>query len=199
MNQLEQLIASHQPDALMGAILSRRGNLYTPGQYEIRNRYTREYAWAIPDYESIVQIAAFTDRILEIGAGTGLWAKLIHAAGVSRIIATDEAESTLHIVRHGSFYPIHRMNHKRATRIYRNEYTLMLCWPTYDTPMASESLERHVGDRLVYIGESHGGCTGNERFHEMLDDGWHLNETIYIPNWPGIHDACYLYTRKENK
>jgi hypothetical protein len=73
--------------------------------------------------------------------------------------------------------------------------TLMLCWPPYDTPMAAMALRRFKGDTVVYIGEGGGGATGDGDFHEMLER-WEEVELVALPQWPGIRDYLYVYSRK---
>ena len=61
--------------------------------------------------------------------------------------------------------------------------------------MALDCLTYYEGDALVYVGEGSGGCTGGDKFHKQLDSEWKDVRTIYLPNWPGIHDYLAIYER----
>ena len=76
------------------------------------------------------------------------------------------------------------------------ERTLFLCWPPYRGAMASKSLEFYAGKTVIYVGEGHGGCTGDDKFHRMLECGWEEVEEVEIPQWDGIHDRMWVYRRR---
>jgi hypothetical protein len=77
-----------------------------------------------------------------------------------------------------------------------SDRALLLCWPPYDEPMAADCLSQYSGDVLVYVGEGYGGCTGDDRFHDMLSAEWKEVEHVCIPQWSGIHDYLTIYRRQ---
>ena len=162
-------------------------------RFEHRNKFLEECSFAVPTREAITVIKEFVDgrRLLEVGAGSGLWARLLTDAGLE-VVAVDR--KSRNDVKHSKFFPVQRGTAARGVREHRDCKALLLCWPDYDTHMAADALKEFQGDRLVYIGEGDGGCTGNEAFHKSLRS-WKLVATIYIPQWPGIHDDVSLYTR----
>ncbi len=72
---------------------------------------------------------------------------------------------------------------------------LMLCWPPYAEPMGFHALKGFRGDRLVYIGERYGGCTGDDAFHELLEAEWDTISEHALPQWEGINDRLFIYQR----
>ena len=76
------------------------------------------------------------------------------------------------------------------------DHALMLCWPPYDDDMAARALTRYQGDRVIYVGEGAGGCTGNDAFHAALAEQWDPIAHYEIPQWDGIHDGVHVYARK---
>lgn len=192
-----------------------------------RDTFTTQYAWAIPSREAVVAIVSHVGdrRLLEVGAGTGLWARLLDDAGV-KVTATDnyhwsvagrKAGRPRPYMRVGLYYDVARMGAERAVRQHPDHKALMICWPPYNEPMAARALKAFTGDRLVYIGEADGGCNGDKAFHTMLGSGlcncddmdcwdgsvckhndvpWVLTHTVALPQWPGIHDSLWLYQLK---
>ena len=78
----------------------------------------------------------------------------------------------------------------------------MMVWPPYDDPFAYKSLSAFRGNKLIFIGEGAGGCTGDDDFFNLLCSQWQEVTNIGpedwegIPNWHGIHDRLHLYSRK---
>jgi len=166
--------------------------------YERRSEFTHTYSWSIPTEKALATIARYAP-IVEIGAGTGLWAAMLQARGVD-ILAYDA-----HPPRLGSEENAWHRNVKMFTHIdvggpekaemYPNR-SLMLSWPPYDEPMASDCLTYYQGRHVIYIGEGSGGCTGDERFHDTLYDEFEEIEDVRLPQWNGIHDYLSVWRRK---
>ena len=172
--------------------------------HRMRGKLTNKYAWAIPTCEALNAIVEFAPHgIVEIGAGTGYWAWLLKQMGLE-VFPYD-----LYTDLHNNNWHEHALGARHFMTVYRGGplcgvshasmgRTLMLSWPPYNGPMAYESLKAFLdagGTQMVFIGEGNGGCTGDKKFHKlMLDsmDSKHIN----LPQWPGIHDAMYLCTRK---
>ena len=163
-----------------------------------RRAFTNRFSWAIPTEEAIAAIKEHLDgrRLLEVGAGLGLWARLLSEAGVT-VIATDLKQSPAHadFETQQVWFPVEQRGAVSAVRRHRECEALMLCWPPYNKLMAASALKEFHGDRLVYVGEGAGGCTGDDAFHRRLEQGWEQSGVVYIPRWEGIHDAVYLYKR----
>lgn len=165
--------------------------------YELRERYCKINSWAVPCSAAIARILDL-GPIVEMGAGTGYWAKWITECG-GDIVAYDEKPhrgnhwcdpSAKHFkVKKGSFEKL--SDYSNRTR------TLFLCWPPYDTSFAADCLKAYRGDTLVFVGEGSGGCTGDDAFFNMLDGkSWvESGETVRIPQWYGIHDYLFVYRR----
>lgn len=56
--------------------------------YRLREQSVREYAFAVPTPEAVRQIVQVAPRIVDFGAGTGYWAKILTAAGAD-VVAID--------------------------------------------------------------------------------------------------------------
>lgn len=71
-----------------------------------------------------------------------------------------------------------------------------MVWPPYATSMAFDTLNNFKGNLLIYVGEGYGGCTGDDAFHEKLEEEWDLSEEVEIPQWAGINDSLQILCRK---
>jgi hypothetical protein len=150
-----------------------------------RHLPVQKYSFAVPDIRALEAILRFSNRrIIEIGSGTGYWAKLLQDAGAD-IIAVDvgtwlpPAHFPETILEDGAAYL--ERNDGCADR------TLFLCWPL----TCSDFTGAFLGETVVWIGEVD-GCTGE------IDEGeWEVVETVEIPNWACIHDVLKLYRRRE--
>lgn len=161
--------------------------------YDARKTLRKKYSYAIPNSKALKAICLLSP-IIEIGAGSGYWASLIHQRKAS-ISAYDVAPSKNPYRFSHTHFPV--LQHSDCVLPHTPpSYTLLLCWPPYNSPMAAVALSQFTGTSLVYIGEAQGGCTGNDQFHECLAREWRLTQRIPIPQWPGIHDSCFIYRKK---
>jgi hypothetical protein len=107
---------------------------------------------------------------------------------------------TWHPVRKGR--PWHASRHPHRT--------LFLCWPPFSrvcysstdrtSPNNADNLSyaalRHYrGNRVIFIGEGDGGCTGTEDFFHLLDTEWHEVDSHRPVQWNGIRDWITVYER----
>ena len=131
-----------------------------------------------------------------MGAGTGIWARLLSDAGVKVTAVDNNSGGYRWDVPTGKYYRVKQIDGAKAAHRYTRHKALMLCWPDYAVSMAAKAIASFGGDRVVYIGEGSGGCTGDDKFHKILDEKWELVDTLLIPQWPGIHDDVEFYKRR---
>jgi hypothetical protein len=158
-------------------------------QFDRRRAFVASYAWAVPTREAIDLIASALDgrRVLEVCAGSGLWAMLLSSRGVE-IIATDG--NAPGPVRH---FEVRQVEALGAVEAYRCE-ALMLCWPPFKDACASRALHAFEGDRVVYVGDAR--FTADREFHGQLEAHWSLVDEVALPSWPGTRDAARVFERK---
>lgn len=181
------------------------GMLVCDIRFSERDRLVKKYAWAIPTNEALDAIARHAPQgIIEIGAGTGYWASLLRERGVD-VLAFDMAplapagHAAPYLNRyHGDALPWTQVElgteHILMGDLH-HERALFLCWPPYADDMAANALRFYRGDTLIYIGESGGGCTGDDAFHGMLEQAWEEVACVGLPQFPGIHDDLTIYRR----
>jgi putative endonuclease len=203
----EKLVANHIPNDVIQAHikygLKQTVNGWITNQDLIgRLDFQRNYSWAIPNEEALRTICEFSP-IIEMGAGTGYWAKLLQNRGCN-ILAFD-------ICPPGSSWfgrntPIVNVWHPGSTRftnvvngnprvldLYTSK-SLFLCWPPKINKMAEDCLKYWKGEFLIYIGNLN--LTANSKFFNKLEREFTLAHKVEIPNWIGIIDQMYVWRRK---
>jgi len=180
--------------------------------YRIREKYIAKFGFAILDGRTIETLRPY-GPFIEVGAGSGYWSYELRLAGVDSLPTdpgkklysvfhekahyTDSAEGRWAIGRLGRwkpFMPIEDLDGVAAVKKYP-ERTLLVVWPDYQDPWAAETLAEFAGSTVAYVGEGEGGCTGDDRFHYLLDQQFSIAETCSIPNFFAIHDALTIYRR----
>jgi hypothetical protein len=163
--------------------------------WRLRRKLVREFAWAVPNDAALDALAELAP-LVEIGAGGGYWAHLLRERGVD-IVAYDA-------MRWNESEPDAEHEQKIWTEVLcRNHWaaadhpdrTLLLCWPSYGEAWAAEALG-WGGERVAYIGEGEGGCTAEERFHELLAERFTETREVTIPQWDGIHDYLGIWEKR---
>ncbi len=152
-----------------------------------------KYSFAVP-FRQAIEVLVTHSPLIEIGAGTGYWAKLIQESGGDIIAFDVPKKKNLYFSAPGSFFKVKIGGPKKI--LEHPNRSLFLSWPPYDYPLAEDCLKIYKGRVFIYIGESDGGCTGNDKFFVLLKEGWITLEEIPIPQWPGIHDRMVVYERK---
>jgi hypothetical protein len=164
-----------------------------------RSDFTSQYSWAIPTAVAVKTLVEFSaGKILEIGAGTGYWAYLCSQLGAD--VTCFDLRYNNHRNEWGHRREWHPICHGTSTQARKSKYqhhTLFLCWPPYSHCMALKALNNFCGDRVAYIGEGIGGCTGTDKFHARLESRWELVHELTLPQWGGMHDQMFLYRRKQ--
>lgn len=180
------------------------------------------YGFSVPTDEALRLVARFApEGVVEVGAGTGYWARMLHGTGVDVVAYDIEpppspanrwfAGSTL-------WYPVGAADETVVD--LHAERTLVMVWPTRHEAWAAQAAERfHAvgGCHLVYVGEGPGGRTGDDSFHALLGAYdrcwacvygitnapcicsvrplWRLLQTLELPHWEGMQDDLHVYVR----
>jgi len=165
----------------------------------LRVNIIKDFSFALPTASAIKTLAELSP-LIEIGAGTGFWAKLIEEEG-GNITAFDmypPNEVSNHYGFNKCFTDVKKGGPEKLSNF--DAHNLFLCWPPYERDMALDCISNKgwKGKYLIYIGE-YFGCTANEEFHRELALSWRQIKTIHIPQWPGIHDKMYIYERQTQK
>lgn len=151
----------------------------------VREQVVWSIAFSVP-IDPVLKFMVSHGPIVEMGAGVGYWAWCLRQHGADLIAYDNEEKQCLWS---------EVLLGEPADLAKHSDRSLLLSWPPYDETMATECLEHWKGDRLFYVGEW-GGCTADEKFHQILDAEWEEDFSHMLPQWFGIHDYFMSFTRK---
>lgn len=159
-------------------------------EYRIRDECIERYGFAIPTEDVLRKVIEVSPKgIVEIGAGTGYWAKRLQMLGAD-VIACDDSSGAYRF-QVGSQFPVERVSYQRLFRTKAvHERTLLVVWPNADNV---NIFDRYKGDTVIYVGEIHEGCTG---YDPKIEETWEMVKHVEIPVWSGIHDSMGIFKRK---
>ena len=181
----------NSPDYKMETAV-RLSSFHRNTMFEMRTKYS----FAIPCDDAIEKVLQYSP-LVEIGAGNGYWANVIASNG-GDVVAYDHIPprdgGNVFFEKPNQWFDVQKGGPERIAA--HRDRTLFICWPEYREPMAYDCVKTYKGRYLIYVGEGWGGCTGDDKFHELLKDKWNLLDRINIPQWDGIHDFMYVYRRK---
>lgn len=156
-----------------------------------RQEAIMDYSYAIPTDTAIAACkrASVNRPLLELGSGTGYWAKMLsehgmHVTAVEREVSAD-----------GSFSPHFPSAVQGDAVQYLQEHSgcadhvLFLCWPR----KTSSWLDAYHGDTVIWVGEID-GCTWR-----MPIAGWVVVDRVPLPTWGLVHDYLLVYKRIRSK
>lgn len=195
-----KMIASGRPDVIsMYKKITDQIVSDDDGNYECmyaRRAFVDRIAWGTPNPDNLEAIAkSLEDKTwLSIGCGNAFVEKFLADTFGSKFILTDIAPKNANVTKATSI--------EAASRFCGEANGLFTSWPPYADPMAFDALKtaENAGKPfkyIFYIGESSGGCTGDENFHYHLDDKYTTVEEFSCVQWYGIHDYCSLYVLKD--
>lgn len=166
----------------------------------MRDECISRFLFAIPTLHAIKELTKH-GPFLEVGCGTGYWAYEIMKSGGHVIPVDPKPLSDVRLQATHQHVPIDRVTGTEALKKYGAKgLTLFMCWPSLNVRWVSDTLAMYLdmgGQKVAYIGEGHGGCTGDDRFHEILEEYFEEIEEIPILKWYMIHDHLTVHKRKE--
>lgn len=182
--------------------LFARSGISVPPALE-RRQFATSFSWAIPSKDALTAIVnnVPTKKVVEIGGGTGLWARLLQDMGMTvRCFDTAPPFTSLqNSYGHDALYTEVKVGGPKRAADYP-DHALLLCWPPYKDNMALHALRAYTGDTLIYIGEDRWGrCADTDFFNLMCELFDTDNQVVVpIPTWSGIHDNVHILKRQSS-
>ena len=196
----------------------------SPDDAEARDTIITSYGFGIPTATAVDAIKQHAPHgVIEIGAGTGYWARLLDGGAVDVIAFDVEPPPSAKNPWFAGTLPWHPVERGDHTAVAEHtQRMLLLVWPTKNELWAADAcalFHSAGGTHLAYVGEEPGGRTGDDVFHARLGDLehcmqchydidtapcicdieplWRRVQTVELPHWQGFHDDLHLYVRRE--
>jgi len=180
------------PRAVAQKIVSG-GGWFSIEDVVLRDVTIKRFGFSIPCTEAVERLVKLSP-LLEVGSGSGYWAKILRDAGAD-IIATDLGEAT-DFFQTWAGADVQKMSADDAVLKWPDR-NVFVSWPSYDESWAGEMAAKiRPGKMLAYIGEGRCGCTADAGFFDLLRDGFEEVDSVAIPKWECIHDYLEIYRRK---
>lgn len=158
--------------------------------------FRQNWSHSIPTKPSLRYLNKFCkgSRILDIGCGRGLWSALAAKMGID-VVAVDSFEDGLYFADRCLVEPIVSDGIDFVKKNSKSTDTLFLSWPPFWNELSDACLVDFSGNKLVYIGESYGGCTATDEFFEILKNNWTVENRIRLKNFSPISDSITFFCR----
>jgi hypothetical protein len=182
--------------------------------FEARDLFNQFMSWSVPSQSVIDAIKTFVGSacVVDYACGLGLWTYLMRANGINAKCYDPIMSPSRHYfvdVKYGIGHAPNirlpavidaeiQMHHKRDIdqTMQQGNACLFMSWPPYDSSVAFDTLSNFRGNKLIYIGESEGGCTADDNFFEELQSHWTVvRHSGRIRHWDGMYDQLYFYVR----
>ena len=184
--------------------------------YAIREQYIARVGFPIYTEETVATLVKFLKdkRVFDVGSGSGFLSAVL---GIN-FIEVRAIDSDITTYSSGK-----RKNGSNWDYIYRKDVSsdavdylktankhgippdvIIMCWPDYQKTFARDILKAMKPNQiLIYQGEGSWGCTGDEEFHDMLNNPKIVTELDYMSEklnsthaqFEGIHDYWYVYKK----
>ncbi|KAF4665152.1 hypothetical protein FOL47_004727 [Perkinsus chesapeaki] len=146
------------------------------------------YAYATPTDSALDLLASFVPGgVVEVGCGTGYWAKLLRDRNVEVMALDKNPPDHQANAYHGRCRPhteVKKGNASDLQTLSGEEYSkLLLCYPPPQEHMAAEAIANFKGNYVFHVGEWFGD-TGSLAMQKALGQGFRMIKREPLPNWP---------------
>lgn len=183
-------------DYLRGRWTTTSSADYLERSVKTRHDFIKEFGFCIPCSEALDACAIYAP-LVEVGAGSGYWTKLLQNRNVD-CIATDPAilyPTKQYPVPNGKFVPTLPLHGKTAARRFRDRNVLMV-WPSYGGTWARQCLKAmSIGRSILAVTEGASGCCAEDGFFEVLDQCFVSEGEVELPVFWGLHDRMEIWRK----
>lgn len=163
-----------------------------------RFSYIEDFGYYLPCMEVVKYIKKMDVKWVSVGCGRGYFERILQLHGVD-VIATDKftVEDNLYfrggLHRKTPYTEIELLSASDAITKYHDR-NVIFSWVSYGEPWGYEALKLiKSGLKVINIGESYGGCTGDDDFNIYLNTNCQVLERLPHEPFFGIHDSVHLY------
>ena len=140
-------------------------------------------------------------KVLEVMSGNGFFSRMLKEKGVDLIstdlyVGNDNPYGLVKVLDKD----IERIDAIEAVEKYGKEVNyIIMSWPPYNKPIGSQVVKKIKevcpNVKIIYIGETEGGCTADDYFFEITE---RVNDEAFEPvkysyeSWHFVHDYPQL-------
>jgi hypothetical protein len=154
-----------------------------------RRELVARYAWTVTDPATVAFVAEHAGpAVLDPMAGTGYWPSLLEQQGID-VAAYDAAppgapgaDNVWHRDA-TTWVPVLASHAPDVAAVHGADRSLLLAWPPYDQPDGADTLRAYPGSRVIYIGESEGGCCGDDAMFAQFASDWQETASHLPVQW----------------
>lgn len=145
-----------------------------------------EYSYAVPSERALAALAHFA--IVDVGAGTGYWARALRERGVTtRAFDAFLGPDNEYHRRYPTWTDVHCADaaHVDLTAHEEDPVAVLVCYAPPDSTMLGDVVRRfepRTQDRLALVGEWRGDTASADCLAALLD-AYCLDQRISLPNW----------------
>lgn len=161
----------------------------TTGLSAERWEFIRRFCFAVPTKEALDTMEAH-QPLLEIGAGSGAWARLLSLRGVD-IIATDSMSHD-YGHGHGTLFPVERLQGKTAVRRYP-ERNVFCAWPTLSHTWPRQAVRAMRPGRYLFVVRE--DATADERTWDYVEEAFESHADLDMIGWHFLHDRFQAWRK----
>lgn len=162
-------------------------------RYKVRQDFIREFGFAVPCNEALSACAKYAP-LVEIGAGSGFWTRLLQARGVD-CIPTDPLLAYHGTIKHSAHLPNVQLQGKTAVRRFSDRNVLCV-WPSYEHTWARQAAKAmRVGRTILAVTECEGGCCAENGFFAVLRQCFVNEGDVRLPQFDGLHDVMEIWRK----
>ena len=169
----------------------------------LRDAYISFMAFSFINNDYVEQMANFLKgkKVLEVMSGNGFFSRMLKEKGVNLIstdlyVGNDNPYGLVKVLDKD----IERIDAIEAVEKYGKEVDyVIMSWPPYNKPIGSQVVKKIKevcpNVKIIYIGETEGGCTADDYFFEITE---RVNDEAFEPvkysyeSWHFVHDYPQL-------
>lgn len=154
-----------------------------------RDLFIKEFGFAVPSAEAIALLAAAP--LLEVGAGSGAWAKLVAQAG-GDVVATDPGLQAFPFSL-GHYRPVLPLQGKTAVRRWpaRNVFC---SWPSYDATWLRQAARAMRPGRTLFVVRE--DATANEETWDYIESAFCCTAQLELITFGSCHDTFEAWVKR---
>jgi hypothetical protein len=164
-----------------------------------RKSLVSQYAFSIPTADTLAAVARYSP-LVEVGAGSGYWARCLSACGADiiayELIPPVEGPPTsvtgTNWLFRKAWHPLVKGDETSAAA--NPDRALFLCWPPPENPMAFRALDGYIragGSTVILLGEMKPLSMGDTALYGLMGNLATL-ERRPIHGWPGMREEIHV-------